>query len=293
MHPWFGSTLGNRSNDALLIRAVRAKQEQLGMRNPVVVITVPIAAGVVGKLGERSALYYRVDDFALWPGYRAAMIRSREELLLRRVSGLAVSAEGLRVPSFGRPQILLDHGVDLVHFTANASTTPSPLPPALAAIRDGRPLLLFAGRIDERIDPRLLRDLPGQVVLLGRQTGLRLPTNISVLPPVSYEELPAWLAAADVLLLPYARGRLTDTIQPLKLREYLATGRAIAATDLPEVRRVCAGLAELGDGPEGFAAACMRALDEDPAKTEQRRALVTEDSWASRAQRLLDFVGEL
>jgi glycosyltransferase involved in cell wall biosynthesis len=217
------------------------------------------------------------------------MIRAREELLLRRASGLIVSAYGLRVPSFGRPQILLDHGVDLAHF---GSSSP-PVPAALTAVRDGRPLLLFAGRIDERIDPRLLRNLPGQVILLGLQTGVRLPTGITVLPPVSYDNLPAWLAAADVLLLPYARGRLTDTIQPLKLKEYLATGRPIAATDLPEVRRITAGLAELGDDPESFATACAKALSEDPTRVEERKSLVAQDDWAQCARRLVEFVGEL
>jgi glycosyltransferase involved in cell wall biosynthesis len=288
MHPWFGSLLGNRSNDALLVRSVRAKQAELGLRCPVVVITVPVAAGVLGKLGERASLYYRVDDFALWPGYSSAMIRRREELLLRRVSGLLVTAQGLRVPSFGKPQALLDHGVDLTHFGA----APPP-PPELTAVRDGRPLLLFAGRIDERIDPTLLRNLPGQVVLIGRQTGVRLPPDVTVLPTVTYAQLPAWLSAADVLLLPYTRNRLTDTIQPLKLREYLATGRPIATTDLPEVGRLTAGLAEIGDGPEGFAAACTRALAEDEGRPEQRRRLVAEDGWSCRATELLQFVGRL
>jgi glycosyltransferase involved in cell wall biosynthesis len=254
----------------------------------VVVITVPVAAGVLGKLGERASLYYRVDDFALWPGYSSAMIRRREELLLRRVSGLLVTAQGLRVPSFGKPQALLDHGVDLTHFGA----APPP-PPELTAVRDGRPLLLFAGRIDERIDPTLLRNLPGQVVLIGRQTGVRLPPDVTVLPTVTYAQLPAWLSAADVLLLPYTRNRLTDTIQPLKLREYLATGRPIATTDLPEVGRLTAGLAEIGDGPEGFAAACTRALAEDEGRPEQRRRLVAEDGWSCRATELLQFVGRL
>jgi glycosyltransferase involved in cell wall biosynthesis len=110
---------------------------------------------------------------------------------------------------------------------------------------------------------------------------------------VPYAELPAWLSAADVLLLPYTRDRLTDTIQPLKLREYLATGRPIATTDLPEVRRLTAGLAEIGDGPKGFAAACTRALEEDVGRSEQRRRLVADDAWSYRATELLQFVGKL
>lgn len=287
MHPWFGSALGDRSNDALLAQAVRRRARQLGLQDPVVVITVPIAAGVAGHLGGRTTIYYRVDDFALWPGYRPKMIRARERLLLRRASGLIVTAEGLRVPSFGGPQMLLEHGVDLAHFGSRSAP-----PKALTKVRDGRPLLLFAGRIDQRLDPELLRDLPGQVVLIGRQTHAKLPPDVTVLPPVPYSELPSWLAAADVLLLPYARGQLSDTIQPLKLREYLATGRPIVASRLPEVTRICGDLVQLGDDPEQFAAACARALRAPTESAGLRQRLVAGDSWAGRAAELLAFATE-
>jgi len=284
MHPWFGSALGDRSNDALLARAVRRRARQLGLQDPVVVITVPIAAGVAGRLGERTTIYYRVDDFALWPGYQAEMIREREALLLRRASGLLVTAERLRVPDFAGPQMLLEHGVDMDHFAAR-----SPPPEALTEVRDGRPLLLFAGRIDERLDPELLRNLPGQVVLIGRRTDVELPADVTVLPPVPYAELPSWLGAADVLLLPFARGRLSDTIQPLKLREYLATGRPIAASGLPEVTRICGDVVQFGDDAEEFAAACRRALQEPTKSAGLRRRLVTDGSWGDRAAELLAF----
>jgi len=284
MHPWFGSALGDRINDGLLARAVRRRSRELGLQEAVVVITVPIAAGVAGRLNGRTTIYYRVDDFALWPGYKPKMIREREALLLRRSSGLVVTAERLRIPSFEGPQMLLEHGVDMDHFAARC-----PPPEALTAVRDGRPLLLFAGRIDQRLDPELLRDLPGQVVLVGKQAGATLPSDVTVLPPVPYAELPSWLGAADVLLLPFARGRLSDTIQPLKLREYLATGRPIAVSGLPEVTRICGDVVQSGADPQEFAAACRRALQEPAKSALSRQGLVAEDSWAARAGELLTF----
>ena len=39
----------------------------------------------------------------------------------------------------------------------------------------------------------------------------------------------------DIFILPYIRNQLSDNINPLKLKEYLSTGRPVIATDLPEI----------------------------------------------------------
>jgi len=293
MHPWFGTTLSNEINDRIVRRAVKRAMNNLGMHSPVLVTTIPTTAGLVGELGERSSVYYRVDDFSLWPGYPSRMIQEREQVLLQRATGLLVSAQRLRCDGFQGPQAVLDHGVDIQHFACPSASPTGTTPPALAALRDERPLFLFAGRIDERIDFSLLQDIPGQVVLLGRQVTVDIPPHISVLPAVSYDDLPSWLAAADALLLPYRRGPLTDTIQPLKLREYLATGRPIVSSSMPEVIRTCGELVELGDSPATFRAACERALNDTPPRSVRRSSLVAADTWAARADELLSFIETL
>ena len=280
MHPWFGSRLGAAANDAIVVRAVRRRAEALGLRDPVLLMTVPLAAGVVGRLGESAAIYYRVDDFALWPGYAARAIRTREALMLARVDGLVVSADNLDVPDWPGPRLVLDHGVDLAHFVAGGPR-PAALPPG--------PVLLFAGKIDERLDQGLLLDLPGRVVLVGRAT-VPVDPRLCHLPEVPYAELPAWLAAADVLLLPYLRNAQTDTITPLKLREYLASGTPVAATALPEVCRVAGEAVDFGDGRTRFAAAVRSALQRPATDVEGRRQLARDFDWPGRAARLLDFI---
>ena len=42
----------------------------------------------------------------------------------------------------------------------------------------------------------------------------------------------------DIFLLPYIRNDLSECINPLKLKEYLATGRPVIATALPEVLKL-------------------------------------------------------
>lgn len=266
----------------LLSRVVRRRAAALGLRDPVLVITVPVVAGVVGQLGEAASVYYRVDDFTHWPGYAHDAIAKAEARLAASVDGLLYTTPTLDLPGFSGPRHLLDHGVAVEHFA-----TPAPRPEGLP---ERGPVLLFAGRIDERIDGDLLADLPGTVVLLGRAAG-PVPDGVVHLPEVSYADLPAWLQAADVLLLPYRRGAWTDTIQPLKLREYVASGTPVASTALPEVLRADLGVF-VGETRQGFRDAVAEALA-DRRSRSARRAPVTAHTWSARSEELLAFVASL
>ena len=279
MHPWYGGRLGAAINDRLLVKAARGWPRQA----PVLFISVPVVGGVVGRLGECLSVYYRVDDFALWPGYASTTIAAAERDLLERVDAVVCAGPQLVPPGFDGPTLILDHGVDAEHFAAGGAR-PRALPPG--------PVLLFAGKIDERVDQGLLSGLPGTVVLLGRAT-TPLDDRLVHLPEVPYAELPAWMAAADVLLLPYRRNAQTDSIQPLKLREYLAAGPPIAATRVPEIVRLGGDAIDSGEGPEGFAAAVQAALDRPAEQATERRRRARLHRWEDKATELLEFVQEL
>ena len=289
MQPWFGPKMGRRLNEELMLRSLRRKIAEVGLVEPVLVTTLPIAAPLVGQLGESRSVYYRVDDFSLWPGFQPDLMDRLDDELVRKVDRMVVSAEGLRRPDFVGPQLLLDHGVDLEHFSQPSSPTPEPL----AEIqRTGLPIFLFAGLVDERVDPALLSGLPGEVVVVGQNRGVHLPGPVHVFPEVSYELLPAWLQAADVLLLPYRRNEQTDSIQPLKTREYLATGRPVVASALPELRRLSLPGLRLAENARAFRKACAELGEAvaRPAPPPSQSRLDSLSRWAEQADSLLNFV---
>ena len=49
-------------------------------------------------------------------------------------------------------------------------------------------------------------------------------------------ELPKMAAAANVLIMPYADLPVTRAMQPLKFKEYIATGRPVVTSSLPAVQ---------------------------------------------------------
>ena len=296
MHPFYGNRIGALINDVVLERLIRDKARSLGMTRPLLVTTVPNVAGLIGHLGECASVYYCVDDFKTWPGFLGDAIQRMEGELVRKADALAVTAShliaGLARP--GRPVLHLPHGVDVEMFSAGG---PEPAP--IASVP--RPRLMSLGLWDKRVDVGLLEVMATRrpdwhVVLVGKRTvppcGLDSLPNVHVFPQVPYRDVPAWLAAADVLMIPYSRNEQTDTLSPLKLREFLATGCPIMVTGLPEIVKAGQGLIPTGDGADAFIAAAQDALNR-AGESAARQALVRDESWEARARNLLDFVDPL
>ena len=128
---------------------------------------------------------------------------------------------------------------------------PGPLDPALAAVP--APRIVFVGAIAARkVDLALVAAIatarPAWSLVLVGPVGLgdpdtdvsaleRLP-NVHLLGPRAQRELPSVLRAADAGLIPYVSTRLTASIFPMKLYEYLSAGVPLVATGLPSVGEV-------------------------------------------------------
>ncbi len=74
-----------------------------------------------------------------------------------------------------------------------------------------------------------------------------------------FADSPALAAAASVLVMPYIDAPVTRAMQPLKLKEYLASGKPAVVRDLPSTR-LWADAADLAATPEEFIAAVNARL---------------------------------
>ena len=283
-----------RLNSNLLTRAIR---EALGEGDPpIVVTTIPNAAGVIGRLGEAASIYYCVDEFSEWPGADRATMLEMERELLGKVDLVIATADKLFDDKSARhPRVrLLKHGVDWERFRSPEGKAPAEL------LALPRPLLGCVGLIDERIDVERVVDLAlsrreASFVFVGPR---QLPPgpldsldNVHFLPPVPYEQVPAVLAALDVALLPYVESALTERINPLKLREFMASGVPVVATPLPEVTAFAAWI-HLARDAAGWSSGIAAALAEGRTRASERAACVREDGWDRRAEEFQRFCRE-
>jgi hypothetical protein len=156
------------------------------------------------------------------------------------------------------------------------------------------PLIVFWGVIDRRMDSpsliQLSQDLiEGTIVLIGPQQDpdpalLALP-NVQVLPAQPLSALPAIAEQANVLIMPYADLPVTRAMQPLKLKEYLATGKSVVVKRLPSTD-AWADCLDAAETPEEFSLIVRNRVYSgiSPAQALARCRL-HQESWKSKADR--------
>ncbi len=291
MWPSFGSWLERRINRELLVQQLIPWIAELA-EPPIAVTTVPLVVELVDRLPVRRWVYYCVDDFAEWPGLDGATLRVMEDVLIRRADVLIAVSPVLqgKLKRHGRSAHLLTHGVDLDHWVQSEGPAMGMCP----CLPDGleHPLIVFWGVVDRRMDvafvERLALELTrGTIVLVGPESDpdpalKRLPRVVRC-GAVPYEQLPEIARAAEVLIMPYADMTVTRAMQPLKLKEYLATGKPVVVRDLPSTRPWADAL-DLAETPEAFSQAVRQRLAAGlPEPQHLARARLAQESWAAKA----------
>src|SRR5262249_51478612 len=149
------------------------------------------------------------------------------------------------------------------------------------------------GVMAEWVDLELVRALAdampeAHMVLIGRANrsldAIAGAPNIHYLGRKPYQTLPAYCKGMDAAILPFARGALTAASNPLKLREYLAAGLPVVATDIPEARALAPAI-RVAASQAAFieqVRAALRAPGPDPARSRS----VASESWDAKAAQI-------
>jgi glycosyltransferase involved in cell wall biosynthesis len=289
MWPYFTTAFDRQLNLRLLQRRLARLVRSLP-EPPIAITKIPIVADLMGVLPVKHWVYYCVDDFSQWPGLDQPTLERMEEIVVQRADRLICVSEVLqeRLARMGRSARLLTHGVDLDFWRDAVKGEPLP---GLAGLE--RPLVAFWGMIDPRMDVAFVRRLAtklthGSIILAGPEADVD-PALISCprvvrLGPLRFAELPRLGGEADVIIMPYIDHPVTRAMQPLKLKEYLATGKPAVVRDLPATR-AWADCLDLADTPETFARTVLLRLTTGlPPPQEHARKRLSGESWSEKAQ---------
>lgn len=159
---------------------------------------------------------------------------------------------------------------------------------AFARLKDDFPrarLYLVGGR------PAEIAPLQAQAKALGVAERVHFPG------PVPLAQVPFYLGAADVLVIP---GTVSDeTASPLKMFEYMAMGVPVVSVDRPALREILPPEGALFVPPEDSAAleSALRQVLADPEAAQERasraREAVRRYTYRWRAERILQLAEEI
>lgn len=166
-----------------------------------------------------------------------------------------------------------------------------------------RPIVGYFGNIERRMDYDLLDKVtaanPGiNFVFAGPLTAEFVPawfyerTNVHRIGPVPYSEMPNVLKGFDVAMIPFKKDKVSATIFPLKLFEYLGAGKPVVATNFnPDLAEFTKSTVAYCDGAEAFSQAIRIGLESNTQDQEEERLrIASENTWQRRSSEFAALV---
>ena len=285
-------------NAGVLRTTVRLAARRMRLRAPVLWAYVPQAEALLTALEPDLVVYHSVDDIAAQDGVDESSFAAAERRFAARADLVIASSPALaeRMRTLSSRVLYAPNVADTERFAT--ALDPGPIDSGLSALPE--PRIVFVGAIAaKKLDLDLIRALaaarPGWAVALVGPVGLGDPDtdlsvlsdipNVRLLGPRPQSALPAVLRGAAVGIIPYRRSRLTESIFPMKVYEYLAAGLPVVATGVPAVAEVDG--VELVEGAEETLAAIERALgDDSPALRRERSDAARRHSWTTRLEEI-------
>ncbi|CEG25513.1 glycosyltransferase [Bacillus sp. B-jedd] len=227
-------------------------------------------------------IYDYLDDIPEWDPYLESM--AAKSCLI--VASAKILEDKITAKFPGKPYLFVPNGCKLSDFQKR-SIPPPKRPKELRNI-DG-PILGFIGAWAHWVDTALMEKVASAfpeatICIIGveyaAEVDLTIP-NYLYLGYKDYKKLPRYLAHFDVCLLPFKLNSITLAADPIKIYEYLASGKPVVTTDLPELRRN--PFVKIGTDTESF----IRHIDEiltvkKPLNRKEVNRWLKKNTWKAR-----------
>lgn len=194
---------------------------------------------------------------------------------------------------------LITNGVDYKHFAEFTGN----IPESIEKIKKKNNVILgYYGALASWFDYKLIEKLAKsdknyQIVLIGldydktldKSKILDLP-NVHFLGKKEYNDLPQYLHAFDICMIPFVINEITLSTSPVKAFEYMAARKPIVTTDLPECRKYKSIL--IGKDDNDFVQKIKNALDKrnDEKYLDILTKEAKENEWQNKFKELINLI---
>ena len=267
------------------------------LHNAAIIVSTPWWLPILQGLPRRILCYDYIDHLSV---HSATPIMSTWDEKLLAISDLVTTVSETLQHSLC--QRLDPARITLLPNAVESAWLDSPIPPIPRSTITGhhdKPIAGFIGALFEWIDIPLLAAaaaaLPHTLFVLAGPTRagidisplLHFP-NIRLFPAQPYPDVPRWISAFDVCLIPFKNDIISHSADPIKLYEYLALGKPVvsslrfgAAADPAPIR--------VAHSPAQFAHCIRQSLQESNSHA-QRISYARRHTWQKRASTLLSLL---
>jgi len=190
----------------------------------------------------------------------------------------------------------IPHGVDFELFQQASQN--AKWPDELAGVP--KPIAGYFGTLTANNDIELLswcaRNLPDvSFVLAGQITGgnylqLKQMSNVHFLDRLPYEKIPQLCACFDVCLLQWKMREWIECCNPLKMFEYMASGKPIVSVPIKEAMQY-SDLISIAHNKEDFAKAIRWELQNDTTQRSCKRIEIAKShSWDKHVEKISELI---
>lgn len=275
------------------IEHVRAK---FGISQLVSIVDLPFWTPLVMAMEQHHIVYDCMDHHAGFSTNEPEMLH-QEERLLREAELVVTSSQHLYdwATAYNSSTVLIRNAADITHFSM------PPKEPLRELESIEQPIIGYYGAISDWFDIRLIetvaRNRPEWTfVLIGHTFGcdtsqIEKLDNVIFLGEKPYHELPSYLHRFQVALIPFMKNMLTKATNPVKLYEYLAAGKPVVSTHLPEVEAIASDIVSIAHTPKEFEQAIQEALQDTGTEIIKRRQdFVRHNNWVQRYKVLNEHI---
>jgi len=290
----------NNINQKMLAMGLKRVMAKLGFDEEFILWTyLHTSADLIDRIKPGFVVYDCADEHAAFTGFiNRETVEELEGRLLKRAETVFATATELynRKKPFADDIHLVPNGADVEHFK-QALAEDFPVAEELRGLP--KPIIGFYGGISDWIDLESVEAVARKhpqwsVVMVGPVdtdvSHLKKYSNLHFLGKKDYGRLPTYLKGFDVCLVPFKINDLTVNVNPVKLYEYLAAGKPVVSSPLPEVVQF-SEVVRIGAAPEEFVAGVEAALADTGAEAIARRVAVAEEnSWMARCTAMVEAI---
>jgi len=287
-------------NTKIVARQIRWALDHFAVKTAILWLYSPLLFDLVGKFNEKLSCYHNYDEFSDFVrNVRIKkLVQQHDNFLTSRVDVVFTTsrAQWRRRKAVNSNTYFVPNGVDFDLFY-RALDPQLPLPGDINAVL--RPIIGFAGITGDHIDVNLLLKVAKaypecSMVLVGpdrfpktsERNKLKALPNVFFLGAKELKELPNYLKAFDVALIPYLLVGHVLSGYPQKLHEYLAAGRSVVATAMPELKPFSQHIRIAGSTEEFIDLIREAMTDYIPETIQARVQVARENTWENRVEEM-------